>query len=814
MGGQDDPMDVDVGRGEEEDVEMGDDEEFFDEDEDVDEDDENDEDFRVEEEDVDEEELLEKSPPGPEPQAKRHEPQRKPRLRVSLDTLRNPELVVRDTPQKNKAEEEEEEELNVVDDEGAEEQKAEEAAPETEAEKEEKAKREEEKRDESWRKYLIGELGRSRIIEALSSSDSPFRAIEEFKVENGLRTPLADVKSFYPVLELLDLHGVKRTDLYKQLVSSLLAQVLQRCTSAASASPAAAAAAVGVQGSAGGAKAPAPGAGVGAGAAAVGESGKGAGKAPAAAVLPEMTAKDRERLLKETFPYIGFEELQELPFTLLEQTPVIPKAFLRQLAANPALYATSPVKVKRQIWETEESLFVREVQPWLDQYVSSAVVNPLDLSETALLPKKRREKDPVIKQLIQWVGDSVTLYTSLVKFCSQLFLATGHTHYCTLRVELLMALHDNGTSSIYEQDPCHQVAWYLDACVGDTSIEMKERRLTEVVTLIEAVPSGSSILGDLAMILANGHAANILVATIFRHLCNAVEAEALPRDDSMLKRVTTLAALGCQAFSVLSKQQFRLPKVERDLMLNAFVFIAQLLVNDRLKQNGGECVALVPSEKFKKLFNSNSLCRQVCWRYALSRFAAGDPQSAQVVMELASDMGANINAEVAFLHSVVTLSTVGRSVSVRTKVIDNWLMKMRSELIVHMELLRFLAAHHTVLSAREFAAYLEEVCEFRTQEVAAAGLVLRVVAQVRERVGSRISELATPFFFDYLACLNDPSTVQMPVNPPPSDEQIETHPAAQDKDADNAQSEDADVDIEAEDGEILESHSSDMEVDG
>lgn len=279
----------------------------------------------------------------------------------------------------------------------------------------------------------------------------------------------------------------------------------------------------------------------------------------------------------------------------------------------------------------------------------------------------------------------------------------------------------------------------------------------------------------------------------------------------MLKRVTALAALGCQAFSVLSKQQFRLPKVERELLLNAFVFVAQLLVNDRIKQSGGEAGAVVPSEKFKKVFHSNALCRHVCWRYALSRFSAGDLQSAGVVMELASDMGANINAEVAFLHSVVTLATVGRSVAVRTEVIDNWLLKMNSELIVHLELLHFLAAHHTVLSAREFSGYLEDVCGFRTQEVAAANLVLRVVRQLRERVGSRISELSTPFFFDYLACLNDPSCVQMPVE----SEASEVSRSDEKEEEENAPAnEEADVDIEAEDGQIIEGQASDMEVDG
>jgi len=531
-------------------------------------------------------------------------------------------------------------------------------------------------------------------------------------------------------------------------------------------------------------------------------------------------------MLKETFPYIGFEELQEVPFTLLEQTPVIPKPFLRQLAANPSLYATSPVKVKRQIWETEEALFVREVQPLLDQYVSTAIVNPPDLSESAVLPKKRRDKDPVVKQLVQWVGNSLQLYTSLVKFCSQLFLATGHTHYCNLRAELLMALHDNGISAIYEKDPCHQVAWYLDACVGDASVEMRERRIAEVMTLLEAVPSGSSILGDMAMIVASSHAIDVLARTIFHRIVDAVDRQALPRSDARLKRVTALAALGSQAFTVLSKQQFRLPKVERELLQNGFVFVGQLLVDDRLREAGDPPEEPAkPGEKFRKVFFSNGLSRQVCWRYLLSRLAAGDAESPKAVMKLASELGASINAEAPFLHSVVTLSTVGRSAPVREAVIDNWLLEMNGELIVHMELLHFLISHHTVLSAKEFFSYLERICAYRTQEVAAANLALRLVEQLRDRVGNRISEHATPFFFEYLRCLQDPSSVKTAAPAAPKEasdgkeeEDREEEEEDKEQEGDKEQEEDkesADVDIETEEGEINESAGSEpMDVDG
>lgn len=40
------------------------------------------------------------------------------------------------------------------------------------------------------------------------------------------------------------------------------------------------------------------------------------------------------------------------------------------------------------------------------------------------------------------IGSSVKLYDMVLQFLRTLFLRTHNVHYCTLRAELLMALHD------------------------------------------------------------------------------------------------------------------------------------------------------------------------------------------------------------------------------------------------------------------------------------------------------------------------------------------------------------------------------------
>lgn len=64
-------------------------------------------------------------------------------------------------------------------------------------------------------------------------------------------------------------------------------------------------------------------------------------RAPEASVVGLTTPLPSQRLellLRETFPYVLFDELQALPFAIMQHCPEIPRAFLRRLAASPKLY--------------------------------------------------------------------------------------------------------------------------------------------------------------------------------------------------------------------------------------------------------------------------------------------------------------------------------------------------------------------------------------------------------------------------------------------------------------------------------------------
>ena len=65
-------------------------------------------------------------------------------------------------------------------------------------------------------------------------------------------------------------------------------------------------------------------------------------------------------------------------------------------------------------------------------------------------PKTRRQ-EPVVQQLTKMVGKNVKLYDMVLQFLRTLFLRTRNVHYCTLRAEMLMTLHDLEVVSVVVQ---------------------------------------------------------------------------------------------------------------------------------------------------------------------------------------------------------------------------------------------------------------------------------------------------------------------------------------------------------------------------
>lgn len=84
-----------------------------------------------------------------------------------------------------------------------------------------------------------------------------------------------------------------------------------------------------------------------------------------------------------------------------------------------------------------------------------------------------RRGSKAVQTLKNMVGTSAKIYGNVTELCvvkyrdsECLYTGLKETSYCTLRSQLLMALHDDDTGMVQRRDKCHSLAWTLDACIN------------------------------------------------------------------------------------------------------------------------------------------------------------------------------------------------------------------------------------------------------------------------------------------------------------------------------------------------------------
>ena len=115
-----------------------------------------------------------------------------------------------------------------------------------------------------------------------------------------------------------------------------------------------------------------------------------------------------------------------------------------EIAEKEELYNDCPIIVKRQIWQLNPGVFGEAVSPLLDQYIAEKESQLFNITEQSFFmqPVKARRQSSILKQLVEMLGTSLPLYNTLTQFLRTLFLRTRVGHYCTLRADIIMMLHE------------------------------------------------------------------------------------------------------------------------------------------------------------------------------------------------------------------------------------------------------------------------------------------------------------------------------------------------------------------------------------
>ncbi|XP_077987149.1 negative elongation factor B-like [Glandiceps talaboti] len=379
----------------------------------------------------------------------------------------------------------------------------------------------------------VGIAGSDYLREALTNCTDPLAAIEEFQVENGILLP-----TLQPALPLLDLHSINRLEFHQSVMEELRDRLIERINE-----------------------------------------------------ISKRDGKERldkiEELLEKSFPLIRIEAVQPIVMTLMKYLPQVPEKYLQVLVEDTTLYKKSAVDVKRQIWQDNQSLFGDEVSPLLSEYIRTKekqLVGMESINTTFFFgtsPKQRRQGDVVVK-LTEMVGKNIKLYDMVLQFLRTLFLRTRNIHYCTLRAELLMSLHDLEVHEICSVDPCHKFTWCLDACIRERFVD--EKRSRELQGFLDGIKRGQEqVLGDLSMILCDPFAIHTLASSALKIVHQLINTDSLPRENADLILLVRMLTLGLGAWHMIEKQAFKEPKLDNELMLKYLPCLVSFIVDDHTR---------------------------------------------------------------------------------------------------------------------------------------------------------------------------------------------------------------------------------------
>ncbi|XP_057333281.1 negative elongation factor B [Microplitis mediator] len=383
----------------------------------------------------------------------------------------------------------------------------------------------------------LGIPGQVYLRDSLTSCTDPLKAIEEFQLENGVLLP-----SLRPMLPLLDLHGVRRLDFHASVLEELREKLVKRINE-------------------------------------IGAERSDKGGSPGDKRLKDMLSK--------SFSAIRVPALRPVVMSILRNTPHIDDKYLRVLVREKELYNSAETEVKRQIWKDNQSLFGDEVSPLFSKYIiekeqvlfDHGNLNSLFFSPS---PKVRRQGE-VVQKLAHMIGTSVKLYDMVLQFLRTLFLRTKNIHYCTLRAELLMALHDLEVQEIISVDPCHKFTWCLDACIREKNVDIKRSR--ELQGFLDSIKRGQEqVLGDLSMTLCDPYAVNFLASSAIKIALHLINGESLPRDNAVLVLLLRMLALGLSAWQMIDSQDFKEPKLDSQVVTKFLPALMSLMVDDQIRQ--------------------------------------------------------------------------------------------------------------------------------------------------------------------------------------------------------------------------------------
>ncbi|KAI8318931.1 hypothetical protein GQ54DRAFT_306661 [Martensiomyces pterosporus] len=355
------------------------------------------------------------------------------------------------------------------------------------------------------KQYLVGAPGREKI-KRMMSLGKPKQAILEFGAGNGLDIPAA--ASIYSLLDSL---GHTRWSIHNAVLDSAIAAAKDQ-----------------IQG--------------------------------------KQLPKDQHlALLAKIKPYLSIPRLQHLPLLLLAKQPqMVPDDFRDIIRSNAGLYSGCSLDVKRELWRKDLPLFRQHMRPLIGAYCEDDDL--LEMSReiagtNAKMLSRKRRSHKALTDISDAIDADLELYRATIEMIRELFLETQDPSLGTLRLDLIMVMHESDATEITASDVCHGLAWSLDACI--TKRIMDDRRVLEMQKYFDGIDTENAPYGEIALILCSPYSRHILAQNILSILeANAPNHEA-GGNYSELMWPSIMLSMGLSAHSLLSQEHPTLPKLDR-----------------------------------------------------------------------------------------------------------------------------------------------------------------------------------------------------------------------------------------------------------
>ncbi|KAJ1752843.1 hypothetical protein LPJ78_000962 [Coemansia sp. RSA 989] len=217
----------------------------------------------------------------------------------------------------------------------------------------------------------------------------------------------------------------------------------------------------------------------------------------------------------------------------------------------------------------------------------------------------RRRKNSALLGLSAAIGTDLRLYMQTLGVIRDLFLELNDPALGTLRLDLVMVMHENDIGKLVNDDVCYGLAWPLDACI--IKQHMDEHQVQELQSYFDKFDNESMPYGEISLILSSPYARNILAQHVLSILEKIAPISAVSQRYKELTFPRAMLTMGLSARDLIQQDHPRLPK---DSQLKTRAFFQSLLehIEDSSKQ---------PTKEDVSILSANGIARQIIYAFVL-----------------------------------------------------------------------------------------------------------------------------------------------------------------------------------------------------